>query len=360
MRGAFFCVLIDPADDIAGFVIDWIRGLAARLDHLDVIALEDRRAERPVDLPANVTVHSLGKENGRNRLAELAASQKILSRVMGRTDFLLCHMMPIYAVAAGPWAKLYKKPLLLWYTHQNVDLKLKVAVALADRVVTAVDGSMGIDTPKKRVLGHGINFDRFHSGPPRPETDRLTVVSIGRLSPVKRLETLIEAAKLLKDRGALDKFRFDLIGQAGTPAQQEYVAGLKRSVEQAGLGRAINFVGSVPYLEIAPLYHQADVFLSCQSQLGLDKALLEAMASGLPTITANSSFFDLLGDRSGELFFNGDRPGELADRLAGLADLTAVRRTEIGAGLRDRVLAAHGLDGLVTKIIGQVREVQAR
>jgi len=359
MRAAFFCVLVDPADDIAGFILDWIRALAARLESLEVVVLEDRTAARPVDLPANVRLHSLGKEKGSGRARLLLASQVALGRALGRADFLLCHMMPLYALVSWPLCRLRGRPLFLWYTHQHVDLKLRAAVRLADRVFTAAPESMRLATDKKRVLGHGINTARFSPGPPDRDGDRLRVVTVGRISPVKRLEVLIEAAEKLKEMGELDSFEFKVIGREGTPAQRPYVEGLRARIEAAGLGQAFDLAGHLPYARIDRAYRAADVFVSTQEQRGLDKAVLEAMASGLPAVVANESFRPLLAGQAEALLYPADQPAALAERLLGLSRLAAAERRRLGLELRERVRAGHDLERFMDRILEEARGLVA-
>ncbi len=350
MRGAWFCQKIDPDDDLLGFSLDWIAAMAARLERLDVIALE----ARPADLPRNVRVFSLGKEKGHGRLRRLLASQRALARTMSRADFLLCHMMPVYTLVSAPVCRLKGKPLLLWYTHQHVDLKLKAAVALADLVFTAVDESLGVATAKKRVVGHGVDAARFRPGAPADREGPLTVLSVGRLSPVKRLEVLIEAAAKLKEQGRLDRFRFLVVGGEPRPEQRAYADRIKARIAQAGLDGAFEFRGRTPYREVAEVYRRADVFVSTQESRGLDKAVLEAMASGLPTVVANQSFEPLLGEAADDLLFPADRPAELAARLVDLAERPGRVRRELGLRLRERVVAEHELGRLMDRILAEI------
>ena len=283
-QGALFCVLIDPEHDIAGFVLDWIRALAARLERLEVIALEVRDLAG-ANLPPNVRVHSLGKEKGYFRPRLFLNSQRALVKALDRADFLLCHMMPVYALVSAPLCRLKKKPLILWYTHQNLDLKLRLAVRAADRVVTAAPEAMRVKTPKKRVIGHGIDTQRFKPGPLREENDgALRVVSVGRLSPVKRLEFLVEAASYLRDQGELDRFRFTLVGQPSDRAQAEYVQGIRARIERDwAWSRAYSILWArFPLPGWSAVTRRPICSSPCRSSGGLDKAVLEAMACGLP------------------------------------------------------------------------------
>ena len=356
-RGAIFCVLIDPEHDIAGFVLDWIRALAARLDSLEVVALEVRDLAGAA-LPPNVQVHSMGKEKGYARPRLLLNSQRALVKALDRADFLLCHMMPVYALVSAPLCWLKKKPLILWYTHQNLDLKLRLAVRVSDRIVTAAPDAMRVRTPKKRVIGHGIDTQRFSPGPLRQEGGPLRVVSVGRLSPVKRLEFLVEAASWLAAQGRLDDFRFILVGQPSDQAQAEYVRGIRERIQELGLGKAFDFTGTVPFARVAACYRESDLFVSMQEQRGLDKAVLEAMACALPVVTANRSFEPLLGELASRMIYPAQEPEALGRMLADLAGQTPAARRELGLELRERVVAAHGLGGLMDKIIGLAGEAR--
>ncbi len=349
MRGAFFCVLIDPNDDIAGFIVDWIKALAGRLESLDVIALENRA--RPVDLPANVRLLSLGKERGLSRPRLFLNSQRALARALKRADFLLCHMMPVYALVAAPLCRFKSKPLLLWYTHQHLDLKLRAAARAADLILTAAPEAMGVATPKKRVLGHGIDAVRFAPGPLEPRPGALRVLSVGRFSPVKRLEVLLEAARCLDERGRLDDFRFILVGKEGNQAQAAYAARIRAEVGRMGLNRAFEFRGGVSHAEVDALFREADVFVSTQEQRGLDKAVLEAMACGLPVMLANQSFEALLADESRLLLYPPRQPARLAEGLMRLREFSLEERRRIGLELRRGVVENHELGRLMDRVV---------
>lgn len=356
-RGAFFCVLIDPEHDIAGFVLDWIKALAAKLERLEVIALEVVDLAG-ANLPGNVSVTSLGKEKGYGRLRLLLNSQKAVNRALSKADFLFCHMMPVYALVGAPLCRIKKKPLLLWYTHQNLDLKLRLAVRVSDRIVTAAPEAMRVQTPKKRVIGHGIDIQRFRPGPVRKEGGPLRVVSVGRLSPVKRLEVLVEAASFLAEQGRLDDFRFTLVGQPSNRDQAVYTKGIKDRIRQLGLAKAFDFTGTVPFARVAGCYQDSDLFVSMQEQRGLDKAVLEAMACGLPVIAANRSFEPLLGNQTRQMLFPAQEPEGLGGRLLEMAGLTPARRRELGLSLRERVVSEYGLEALMDKVVALAGEVK--
>ena len=60
MRLLLFNLATDADDPVLGFSTRWIRALAKHLEFINVITM---RAGR-IEVPANVRVHSVGKEKG--------------------------------------------------------------------------------------------------------------------------------------------------------------------------------------------------------------------------------------------------------------------------------------------------------
>ena len=63
MRLLFITQKVDKDDDVLGVYHEWIAGLAEKLEKVSVICLYRGR----VELPDNVSVYSLGKEEIANR-----------------------------------------------------------------------------------------------------------------------------------------------------------------------------------------------------------------------------------------------------------------------------------------------------
>ena len=105
MRWLMITRKLDPTDDRAGFVMRWVEALAARLDHLDVICQEHANPT----LPANVTLHSMGKESGAGRIAQARRFTQLLRTLTPQVDGVFCHMIPRYVLFAAPWTRLYRQ-----------------------------------------------------------------------------------------------------------------------------------------------------------------------------------------------------------------------------------------------------------
>jgi len=353
MRWLLITRKLDPADDHVGFVMRWVEALAARLDRLDVICQE--HANPP--LPPNVTLHSMGKEAGAGRVAQAWRFTAHLRRLVPEVDGVLCHMIPRYVWFAAPWTRRHGKPLLLWYTHRQITPELRLAARLATHILTASPGSFPLPSGKVRVMGHGVDAALFPA--PEGEDAPPTVAQVGRLAHIKRQDALIRAASLLAARGEVGAFRVQLVGG---PVQEEpdYPTALEALIRSLDPAPPVTLSGPLPHAEAAALLRRSAVTVNLSPPGSFDKAALEGLFAGKPTLVANADFAPLLGDAADLLLLPPDA-GEsaLADRLARLLALTADERAAMGAGLRARALAAHSLDSLMDRIVALMGEAVA-
>lgn len=344
---------LDPADDHVGFVMRWVEALAARLDHLDVICQE--HANPP--LPANVTLHSMGKEAGAGRIAQARRFTAHLRRLVPQVDGVLCHMIPRYVWLAAPWARLHGKPLLLWYTHRQASAELRLAARLATHILTASPGSFPLRSGKVRVMGHGVDATLF----PAPEGEEAppAIVQVARLARIKRQDALMRAASLLAARDDVGAFRVQLVG-GPVQEQPDYPAALETLLRSLDPAPPVTLTGPLPHAEAIALVRRSAVTVNLSPPGLFDKAALEGMFAGKPALVTNADFAPLLGDAADLLLLPPDAgPEALAERLARLLALTPSERAALGAELRARALAAHSLDSLMDRIVALLGEAVA-
>jgi glycosyltransferase involved in cell wall biosynthesis len=327
---------VDRADWLLGFSHGWFKALAQRVEHLTVICLQ----QGETDLPANVRVISLGKEHGAGRWQWGWRLLQALAANIGQVDGVFAHMGPVFAIAAAPFAKLRRIPLVLWYTHRHVDFKLRLATWLSDAVITASSESFQLSTHKLQVFGHGIDPEQFSPQPNEEQGDEKLLLGVGRLSPIKRYELFIEAVRILQLRQTPV---LAAIAGDDTPRDPSYGDQLRG----LGMGR-VEFLGAVPHSQIAAWYHRCALAVNLCPTGGVDKNVLEAMFCARPVLVTNRTFAPLLGSEGGSWLV-----GETAnDVTQGLIDLLNDPEAEIKAqAIRTRALAAHSLDSLMDRII---------
>ncbi len=345
---------VDEEDDLVGFFVDWIREFSKHFDNVFVITL----LKGSYALPANVSVYSLGKERNSSRIARAFNFYKYLFLLIPKSEGVFAHMSPIFAVVAWPATFVYRKKLVLWYLHRSVTARLKIALALCDNIVTAAKDSLNIKSNKIIELGHGINaesfktdrdwfrFSRSNLKDGSSRFDLGKILSVGRISPIKNFETIINAASILKNRGF--NFEVKIVGEPVMRGDASYFESLKKLVSKLNLENEIKFEGFVPYSKIAGYYKEADFFVGPLPPGGVDKAMLEAMASGCISLTSNSVFKKYLGNYSERLIFGYKDSNDLALKLEGIwnaSDKDAISRFMV-----DSVKKNHDLNNLIIQI----------
>jgi glycosyltransferase involved in cell wall biosynthesis len=172
----------------------------------------------------------------------------------------------------------------------------------------------GLRAPS-RVISNGIDLSIFSPGsadarigtryglpPGRP-----LILSVGRLSPEKRVDVLLDAmARLTQDAQ---------LAVAGTGPDE---ARLRTRAQRLGLTGRVRFLGFVPAPDLPGLYRLADVFAIASEAELQSLTTMEAMATGLPVVAADACAL-------GELVHHGQNgflaaPGR-ADEIAAYLDI---------------------------------------
>ena len=303
-----------------------------------------------VDLPSNVHVHGLGREHGRSRWAAALAFGAVGARLMlGRhVNVVLAHMVPAYAVALWPLARVTSTKLVLWYASHGLTSMLRRANRLVDAAVTASTDSYPIPSERAFVLGHGIDTARFCPPDERGIDIGPVIGMAGRLTPLKGFEPGIQALADLR-RGAFPHAQMRIAGEPFYSSDRAYVDELVRLADTLGVRNAVDFVGAVRGDAMAGFYGSLDVFVNWRAQPALDKTGLEALACATPLITNNSAYRPVLGQHSSS-FLVGNSSNDLAAGLGRLMTLDVDARQAAVERLRASVVKRHGAPGLAVRL----------
>ena len=304
------------------------------------------------DLPENVKIFSLGKEKNESNFRYLFNFYKYIWRFRKQYDTVFVHMNPEYVILGGLFWKIWGKKIVFWYAHYLSNLKLKMAVILADKVVTSIRQAFPLESRKLEVLQQGIDTDKFF-----PKTNRreiagvLRILSLGRISPVKKHETLINSAAILREREI--SFCLTIAGEpTGAAKDRWFYNNLIQKVKEMGLEDMVKFIGKVPNIETPSVYNNNDIFVNLTPTGSFDKTILEAMACGLAVFVSNGAYRDIFDkDLENVLMFKEDDAKELAEKIANFVKLPKDRKNEIKSRLRNMVVKNHNLDGLINKLI---------
>ena len=330
MRLLIVTQAVDTEDSALAFFVRWIAEFAGKAEQVEVICLK----EGTYALPTNVRVHSLGKEHGKHgkhgKVAYALRFLRLAWRLRRDYDAVFVHMNPEYVVLAGALWKAWHKRVVLWYTHRQVNLKLRTALFFVDAVATAAPESLRVATPKAHVVGHGIDVSRFETARDGAFHEPARIVSVGRITPIKRLEILLDALALLRTEGI--RAEVSLVGAPTVPGDAAYQESLAAQASRLGISGAVHFMGAMPYDAMPEHYRQNDISVNLAPTGGIDKAVLESMASGCIPLVANRAFAPFFKSDADRLLFEPN-PEALAEKLRSLIRMQQEERRALAARL---------------------------
>lgn len=222
---------------------------------------------------------------------------------------------------------LYTRANAVW--ERRAFDRCKIVVAVSERVrQDLVD--CGVPEGRIRVIPNGVDLDRFDPARPfRPRAqlglpaDIFLALFVGDIrSPIKNLDTLLRASR------SVPGMHVAVAGDAcGSPYPD--------LAQSLGVAERVHFLGFRP--DVPELMHAADVFVLVSRYESSSLVLLEAMASGLPVVTARTvGAAERVSAGCGIVLEDPEREDELAAALQALRD-DAARRASMGQAARQAV-----------------------
>lgn len=303
MRLLIITQVVDIEDLYLGFFVRWIEELARGVENIEVICLK----EGEYQLPANVRVHSLGKERGaENRVIYVWRFLKFAWVLRRNYNKVFVHMNQEYVLIAGWLWKLLGKPIYMWRNHYAGSWLTDVAAAFCTKVFCTSKYSYTAKYKKTVLMPVGVDTERFAPDARITRKSR-SILFFARMSPSKRPELLLEALAELV-HGSVD-FTTDFVGSP-LAKDEAYYEKLQVRARELGLSNNVSFLPGVPNTEASDLYRAYEIFVNCAPPGMFDKTLFEAAASGCHVLSSSKDFAELAGPDS-----HFSTAADLADRL---------------------------------------------
>lgn len=233
-----------------------------------------------------------------------------------------CHypMIASYHTKIPQYADYYHlpflKPALWWFfrtLHNRADLNLCTSVSVQEELI----GQRFRDV---HVWKRGVAVSRF--GPPHytesmrerlsgGRSEKTLLLYVGRLAPEKEIDKIKEVLE------ASPEVCLAIVGDG------PHRAVLEKHFE----GTATTFIGFLHGEELASAYASSDVFLFPSTTETLGLVILEAMASGLPVVAAQSGpTCEQIEDGVNGLLYQKDVPGSFVETVLKFKDETLRKR----------------------------------
>lgn len=324
---------VDTEDPVLGFFVRWIAEFSKRVGHIDVICLKEGKHT----LPANVRVHSLGKERG--AASRTVYAWRFLSlawRLRRDYDAVFVHMNQEYILIAGWLWKLLGKRVYLWRNHYAGSLLTDSAAGFCTKIFCTSKHSYTAKYKKTILMPVGVDTERFFPDA-RIQRKPHSILFLARMSPSKRSEMLIDALAELAREGRT--FTASFVGSP-LPRDEAYYAGLKARTSMLGFKDTVSFLPAVSNDTTPDLYRAHQIFVNTSPSGMLDKTLFEAAASGCAVLAASKDFAAAAGQ------------GAYFDSARALAEHLTVLLTGPDVRPPATLVEQNSLSALAEKLIG--------
>jgi len=276
----------------------------------------------------------------------------------------LIHCNEVTALLAGVLAKrMLRKPVIVHVRSlQRVGISGGISGWLRRLMRTQVDAVIAIDEAVKRTLPADLPVEVIHNGlavpaelPAPTPADHFRVAIVGVLHRSKGVYELMEAARILRDRGT--KVRILVVGENLHPMRsvrgwllrkldfaRDVRAELEAYVAQHSLQDEVEFTGFVG--DVRSIYERIDAICFPSHLDAPGRPVFEAALFGCPAIVAmrNPTSDVVIHGRTG-LCIDEARPELIAESIAMLARDPAAARA---MGLEARRAAVLRFDSRVT------------
>ena len=271
--------------------------------------------------------------------------------------------LPTWSILA--WAKLHRKPTVLWFQSNRFDQPRNSVKELVKRVfVSACDAAQVYGTSNREYLeylgmkpsaiivkGATVDSGIFMKRKAAFHSDFRRFVYVGRFSPEKNLPRLLEAFRI-----ARAKNRAELVLVGYGPEEPL----LRQKARNMGLNESVVFTGPKTQDEAGQIIAGSDclVLPSLSEPWGL--VANEALCSGIPVIVSNrcGCARDLVTKDTGWMFEAEDTE-ELAYALAEVCRLPLERLREMGQAAI-KLSAQYSPDACATRVLVNLKELLAK
>jgi glycosyltransferase involved in cell wall biosynthesis len=273
-------------------------------------------------------------------------------------DVLHCHSHKAcsYGVLAGTFAKTPSVLVQVHGLHRARNMRRRLANFFmfrgATRIVAVSQAvkqdilatNWRVPAEKLSVLEDSVDYDRFaHCDISRAQARQMLGVppegtvfgTVGRLTPTKGLPYLIDAFCIVRDQ--IPGAHLVLLGDGSERAQ------IERRARESGHGDAIHFLGRRDHIE--QLLRGIDVFVLSSVAEGVGRALLEAMAAGVPAVaTRVGGIPEVIDSPEVGLLAPARDPQALAQMMIRMGSMSESQRMAIERAAQERIRRFYSHD----------------
>ena len=348
MRLLILTQAIDLDDPVLGFFCRWVEEFSKHCEHIHVICLKEGKHS----LPANVSVHSLGKPSVAkamegegirflSRIKYVWNFYKYLWSLRNEYDSVLVHMNQEYVLLGWKLWWLLGKRIILWRNHKKGSVWTRIAGFFAHTVCYTSSEAYVAKFKNAHKMPIGIDTDFFK--PSKVPAPAGTILFLGRLDAVKKPDMFLRAMEILRRDGI--SVHADVYGDP-TPGRESFARKLKSDFASF---KRVSFHRSVRNDETPGIYNSHAIYVNLTPSGSFDKTIGEAMACGSVVVAANDAVRSAVPPAC---MVDPQSAESVAAGMRAAIALSEDKRRELAKKLRAYVIQEHSLRLLAERMFG--------
>jgi glycosyltransferase involved in cell wall biosynthesis len=264
---------------------------------------------------------------------------------IGRYSYLLL-FLNIKNLIISPWGSDIK------LIDKNIFKKIIVKTLLESSKLLTVDANfmkdLVLQLVKKPLKIKRINFgtdtDIFDFNNKNSPIENIKIISLRSLEKLYSIDTLIKAAKILKQKKI--KFEIDIYGKG---SEKESLIKLINKLQLEGF---VNLKGAYNYTNLPKILKKYNLYVSTsKSDAGLAASTSEAMSSGLFIITADNSENPYWTSNDSGILFKTESSIDLADKIIRFSKLNDEEKNRYRINARNKILKYNSFENEMRKML---------
>lgn len=339
-----FNLSLDLSDSALKHGLDWAMELSKYYRYTTVVSTHVAKGFLP---PRRISLVELGGGTFLKRLRAVAKLIVLLVKIWKSSSqsTVFYHMSHKPLLLLGPFLKLRGINQVLWYSHSQGSLSLRIATFWASTIVSPTKSTFPYNSQKVIPIGHGIKMLDMPSEVIKNRAFNDKILVLGRINRVKRIEDIFP--ELLQTNHNLS------LVLAGRIEDSEYLSELKRESSLKNLGWEV--LGDLKSNE---LIHEL-----CVHSLGfsgtkgsVDKAPLEMNQFGIFVLTVNPSLLEISGQKEVvRAMFNRDLSRmTIKQQIEWWCDLSLSDKKKLAEELNIFSKRSNSIEEVVQRIVEQL------
>lgn len=211
---------------------------------------------------------------------------------------------------------------------------------------------------KVKVICNGIDKSFFkESSEPTERDNSLELIGVGRVVPVKDIETIIEAINyLVKEK---KNVRFSWIGESfgdEFPQMKAYREKCNALIQQYGIGSHWNWIPKTN--DIKHKYLKSDALIHVSKGEGFPNVICEAMANSLPVFASKVGDHEkIIIDKNNGFLIEPGNAEDLAQKIKIFVSLTEGQKEDIGQKALETARDHFAVNKMVANYVDLIKQV---